>query len=136
MIAGSKPAWLVTVPKPVPASVTVSMNCCTLLKVAVTATSAAPTCKVQDGGFVWGFVGTQFEEKPPNVYPKAATAVNTTELLSGNGAVQIGPLGPQVIPGGMLVTIPVPVPASVTMRLFVPGAFSPKIARPDTIFEG
>jgi phage tail protein X len=118
---------LVTVPDPVPALVTVSVKPLPELKVAVTVTSAVPIGEVQVGGFVCGLAGTQFELNPANVDPSAAVAVNITLLLSGNGARQ---LEGQLIPLGELVTVPVPEPASVTVRLFVPTSFSPNKASP------
>jgi hypothetical protein len=68
---------LVTVPVPVPASVTASVNPLAVLKVALTVTAAA-IGTVHVGGFVCGFAGTQFALKLANVEPALAVAVNTT----------------------------------------------------------
>jgi hypothetical protein len=124
----------VTVPVPVPAVATVSrLPPVPLLNVTVTVTSVVASDNVHDGGFVCGLLGVQFALNPPKEEPCAGVAVSTTALLSVNGATQtVG----QLIPAGWLVTAPLPLPFSVTVILFCPGAFSPKIARPDTKFEG
>jgi hypothetical protein len=103
------------------------------LNVTVTVTSVVVRDTMHDGGFVCGLLGVQFALNPPNEEPCAGEAVSTTALLSVNGATQtVG----QLIPAGWLVTVPLPLPFSVTVMLFCPGAFSPKIARPDTNSEG
>jgi hypothetical protein len=124
----------VTVPVPVPAVATVNrLPPVPLLNVTEIVTSAVPSDTVHDGGLVCGLLGVQFALNPPNEEPCASVAVSTTALLSVNGATQtVG----QLIPAGWLMTVPLPVPFSVTVMLFCPGAFSPKIARPDTNFEG
>ena len=120
-------------PVPVPASVTVSVKVVPTLNVVVTVTSAVPIGTTHVGGFVCGAGGTQFSLKPPKLEPEAATAVSVTLLLSANGARQtVG----QLIPAGALVTVPVPAPANVTVRLLFPTVFSPKIATPLASFEG
>lgn len=124
---------LLTLPLPVPAKVTVSKSLLPVLKVAVTVTSAVPMGTVQVGGFVCGLAGVQFALKPANDEPDAAVAVSITLLLSVNGARQtVG----QLIPTGELVTVPAPVPFSVTVRLLLPTVFSPKTARPLAKLEG
>jgi hypothetical protein len=97
---------LVTVPVPVPASVTVSANVFGL-NVAVTA-SAAVMLTVQ----------TPTPEQPAplhpaNVVPLFGVAVSVTCDPVVNGAAQV--LG-HSIPAGLLDTVPVPVPASVTVN--------------------
>jgi len=54
--------------------------------------------------------------------------VSVTLLLSGNGAKQV--VG-QLIPVGLLVTVPAPLPLIVTVRLLFPTIFSPNTANPD-----
>lgn len=106
---------LVTAPAPVPASVTVRATPVPPLKVAVTVTSEVAIGIVHEGGLVCGLGGTQFGLKPPKVDPAAAVAVNVTLVLSGNAERQ---LDGQLMPLGVLVTVPLPVPASVTIKLF------------------
>jgi hypothetical protein len=124
----------ITVPVPVPAVATVSrLPPVPLLNVTETVTSVVPRDTVHDGGLVCGLLGVQFELNAPTDEPCAGEAVSTTALLSVKGATQtVG----QLMPLGWLVTVPLPLPFSVTVILFWPGAFSPKIARPDTIWEG
>jgi len=110
---------LITVPAPVPASLTVSAKLfVVLLNVAVTAVAAVT-------------VTTQVpvpEHPPPvqpaNVEPSAADAVSVTAVPLAKLAEHV--VG-QLIPAGALVTVPVPVPASltVTAKLFV---LPPKLA--------
>ena len=51
---------------------------------------------------------------PAKVDPAAAVAVKVTELPVGNGALHVLP---QLMPAGLLVTVPVPPPALVTVRV-------------------
>jgi len=95
---------LVTVPPPVPASVTVSAKVPTL-NVAVTDSAALMVT-------VHVPVPVQAPLHPANVEPEAAAAVRVTEAPLLKVAVQV--LG-QLIPAGLLVTVPLPVPASVTV---------------------
>jgi len=95
---------LVTLPVPVPARVTFRAKVGATPKVAVTACA-------------W-FIVTEHEPvplqaplHPVNVDPAAGLAVSTTVPL--NDAVHVAP---QLIPAGLLVTVPVPVPAKVTVR--------------------
>jgi hypothetical protein len=124
----------ITVPVPVPEVATVSrLPPVPLSNVTETVASVVPRDTVHDGGLVCGLLGVQFELNAPNDEPCAGEAVSTTALLSVKGATQtVG----QLMPLGWLVTVPLPLPFSVTVILFWPGAFSPKIARPDTIWEG
>ena len=46
--------------------------------------------------------------QPTTIEPAAAVAVIVTELFVGNEALQVAP---QLMPAGLLVTVPVPVPA-------------------------
>src|SRR5437899_921839 len=100
---------LVTVPLPVPALLTVSARL-GRLKVAVTVV-AAETVTVQ----------APVPEHPPplqpvKVEPAAALAVSVTAVPLGKLAEQVGP---QLIPAGELVTVPLPAPAGVTVRVKV-----------------
>src|SRR5579872_2645140 len=95
---------LLTDPEPVPASVTVSANV-TALNVAVTALAAVMvTLQVP--------VPEQAPLQPAKVDPAAAVAVRVTGVPLAKLALQV--LG-QVMPAGLLLTDPEPVPASVTV---------------------
>src|SRR5215467_12578572 len=52
--------------------------------------------------------------QPTNIEPAAAVAVSVTELFVGNEALHVFP---QLMPAGLLVTVPAPVPALVTVRV-------------------
>jgi len=52
--------------------------------------------------------------QPTKIEPAAAAAVSVTELFVGNEALQVFP---QLMPAGLLVTVPAPVPALVTVRV-------------------
>jgi phage tail protein X len=94
---------LLTLPLPVPASVTVSANV-TALNVAVTALAAVMvTLQVP--------VPEQAPLQPAKVDPADAVAVRVTTVPLAKLALQV--LG-QVMPAGLLLTEPAPVPASVT----------------------
>ena len=97
---------LVTVPVPVPASVTVSVN--VGAKVAVT-DSAALIVIVQ----VPVPLQAPLPLQPVNAEPLPAAAVNVTVEPLLKFALHVVP---QLIPAGELVTVPVPVPAFVTVR--------------------
>src|SRR3989442_9058024 len=97
---------LVTVPIPVPAGVTVRVKVCTV-KVAVTVV-AAESVTVQ----------VPVPEQPPPVQPEkvepaAGVAVNVTAVPLAKLAEQVAP---QFMPARALVTVPLPVPAGVTVR--------------------
>jgi hypothetical protein len=102
---------LVTVPVPVPALFTVRMEG-TALNVAVTVlfwvitTTQAP-------------VPLQAFPQPPKLEPVAAAAVKLTEVPLGYVKMQVVP---QSIPAGLLVTVPSPTPALVTVRVNELGA--------------
>src|SRR5207245_4124328 len=100
---------LVTVPLPVPALLTVSAKL-GRLKVAVTVV-AAETVTTHD----------PVPEQPPplqplKVEPAAGVAVSVTAVPLAKLAAHVAP---QVIPAGELVTVPLPVPAGVTVRVKV-----------------
>src|SRR5205823_13880690 len=100
---------LVTVPLPVPALLTVSAKL-GRLKVAVTVV-AAMTVTVQ----------APVPEHPPplqpvKVEPAAAVAVSVTAVPLVKLAEQVAP---QVMPAGVLVAVPLPVPALETVRVKV-----------------
>jgi len=98
---------LLTVPVPVPATVTESANVVTVvLKVAVTAFAALMvTLQVP--------VPEQAPLQPAKVDPADAAAVKVTTVPLLKLALQV--LG-QTIPLGLLVTVPDPVPAGVTVN--------------------
>jgi phage tail protein X len=98
---------LVTLPVPVPANVTVNGK--TRLKIAVT-DSAAPMITEQVP------VPVQAPLQPTKEEPVVALAVSVTVAPAPKFAVQV--LG-QVIPAGLLVTLPLPVPANVTVKGWV-----------------
>jgi hypothetical protein len=91
---------LVTTPVPVPAKVTASTDWVVTVNCAMTA--------------VWEVSVTTHElipehapDQPVNVDPDAGVAVRVTLVPEANFAMQ---LDPQLIPEGLLLTIPVPVP--------------------------
>jgi hypothetical protein len=100
---------LVTVPVPVPASVTASVKFVTVvLNVAVTVSAALIVTEqvlvpVQPAPL-----------HPANVDPVAAAAVSTTTCPAVKLAEHVGW---HAMPAGLLVTVPVPVPASTTVRV-------------------
>ena len=100
---------LLTVPAPVPALVTVRVKLLVVvLKVAVTPSAAL---------MVTEHVPVPVQPAPlhpANVDPLAAAAVSTTTCPLVKLAEHVAP---QLIPAGLLVTVPVPVPALVTVRV-------------------
>src|SRR3984957_16340247 len=97
---------LVTVPVPVPALVTLNLKT-TALNVAVTDFAALiVTLQVP--------VPVQAPLQPANVEPAAALPVSVTTGPLLKLGLQVAP---QLIPVGLLVTVPVPVPALVTLNL-------------------
>jgi len=95
---------LVTLPVPAPARVTFKANVGATPKVAVTACACVMATEHEP-------VPLQAPLQPVNVEPAAGLAVSTTVPL--NDAEQVAP---QLIPAGLLVTVPVPAPAKVTVR--------------------
>ena len=57
-------------------------------------------------------VPLQAPDQPANVEPDAAVAVSLTDVPLANLALQVDP---QLMPDGLLVTVPVPVPALWTV---------------------
>jgi hypothetical protein len=55
--------------------------------------------------------------QPANIDPDAAVAVSVTELPVGKEALAALQPVPQLMPPGLLVTVPVPVPALFTVRM-------------------
>src|SRR5947199_7739100 len=100
---------LVTVPAPVPALETVSVKVC---RVKVAVTVVAP-----ESVTVQGPVPAQPPPlQPPKVEPAAGAAVSVTAVPLVKLAAQVAP---QSMPAGELVTVPLPVPAGVTVRVKV-----------------
>ena len=54
---------------------------------------------------------------PTNALPLAGVAVSVTTVPLAKLAAQLGPVPVQLIPLGTLVTVPVPVPGSVTVSV-------------------
>jgi hypothetical protein len=100
---------LVTVPVPVPGLFTVSVaGVATRLKVATTVLLVSMTV-------VQGPVPVHPPPlQPAKFEPANAAAVSVTEVPVGNCALQIAP---QSMPDGLLVTVPVPVPILLTVRV-------------------
>ena len=96
---------LVTAPPPVPARVTVSV-CVTRVNVAVTALGASIV-------MTHAPVPVHAPLQPANVEFASGLAVRVTVVPEPNKAVHAAP---QNIPPGVLVTVPPPVPAFVTVR--------------------
>jgi len=101
---------LVTVPLPVPDLVTVRVYCGCAVNVAVTLVAA-----------VMVTVHVPVPEHPPpdhpvNVEPEAAVAVNMTLVPEVYDSLQSEP---QSMPDGLLVTVPLPVPDLVTVRVYL-----------------
>ena len=95
---------LVTVPVPVPASCTVSGEVGTL-NVAVTEVAAVRvTAQV--------LVPLQAPDQPAKVEPVLGAAVSVTDVPKPKVALHVVP---QLMPVGLLVTVPVPVPAFCTV---------------------
>src|SRR5207247_4051350 len=117
---------LVTVPLPVPALETVRVKVCGV-KVAVTVV-AAESVTVQAP------VPEQpLPLQPPKVEPAAGAAVSVTAVPLAKLAEQVAP---QVMPAGELVTVPLPVPAGVTVRVKVWGAkVAVTVVAADTVTE-
>src|SRR5213076_214342 len=96
---------LVTVPLPVPAGVTVRVKVCTV-KVAVTVVAAERVT-------VQAPVPEQLPPlQPVKVEPAAGVAVSVTAVPLVKLAEQVAP---QLMPAGELVTVPLPVPTSLTV---------------------
>lgn len=69
--------------------------------------------------------------QPLKVDPAAGVAVRVTEAPAVNAAAQVGP---QLIPAGDEVTVPVPVPARTTARAWVPaGTFTTCVSVDDVL---
>jgi hypothetical protein len=61
-------------------------------------------------------VAVQLPDQPANVEPEPGVAVNATEVPLFSVVEHVVP---QLIPAGLLVTVPVPVPARVTVSMYV-----------------
>jgi phage tail protein X len=98
---------LVTMPEPVPLTVTARLKLTTgIAKVAVT-NLAVLIVTVQ-------VVPVQSPLYPEKVELPAGVAVNVTDTPDVNAALQVPG---QLIPAGLLVTVPVPAPESVTVSV-------------------
>jgi hypothetical protein len=98
---------LVTVPVPVPAGATVSVW---VIKVKVAVT------EISEVRFTW-HVPVPLQpppDQPAKVDPEAGVAVRVTWVPVANCAEQVVP---QSIPAGLLVTVPLPLAAGVTVRM-------------------
>ena len=93
---------LVTVPVPVPALCTERMiGAAVILKVAIAVTVALGASLHED-------VPVQAPDHPANVEPDVAVAVSVTDVPLAKLALHV--LG-QLMPAGLLITVPAPVPA-------------------------
>jgi hypothetical protein len=111
---------LTTVPVPVPAATYVNSKLTAVLKFAVTACAALiVTVQVP--------VPVQFPLQPVKVDPPVAVAVSTTCVPTAKLSVQTAG---HVIPAGVLATLPVPVPAMLTVRSSPPVPGEPNTAMP------
>lgn len=93
---------LVTVPVPEPALTTLSVHCLT---------NAAPTLLAESIVTTHEPVPVHAPLQPPKRDPAEAAGVSVTDVPERNEALQTGS---QLIPDGLLVTVPVPVPPLVT----------------------
>jgi hypothetical protein len=99
---------LVTVPPPVPARATLSVGAAAaVLKVAVTAVLAVRAREQVE-------VPEQAPDQPAKVEPVPGVAVRVTLVPLEKEALQVEP---QLMPLGLLVTVPVPVPARETLSI-------------------
>ena len=106
------PVLEVTVPPPVPALATVRVFCW-IEKAAVT---------LFDASIVTVHSPLALVHAPPHpvkLEPALGVAVRVTELLLAKASLQSVP---QLIPAGLLVTVPAPAPVLVTLRSCVAGA--------------
>jgi hypothetical protein len=109
VVPQSTPAGeLVTLPLPAPALASVSANVCRL-NVAVTDFAAVIETTHEP-------VPVHAPLQPVNVDPEAAVAVSVTDVPLLKLAEQVEP---QLMPAGELVTVPLPAPALVRVRLNV-----------------
>ena len=113
MAPQSTPAgWLVTVPEPVPARLTVSVrDTAVAVNVAVAFLAASIVS--------WQVVAAPVQSplQPAKVEPVAGAAVSVTVAPSAKSCAQVAP---QSTPAGWLVTVPEPVPARLTVRVRAP----------------
>jgi hypothetical protein len=98
---------LVTVPEPVPASCTVSCTCEVVAVLNVAVTDAAT-----ESVTVHAAVPLQAPDHPAKLDPDAGVAVSVTVVPLSKLAEHVCP---QLMPAGLLVTVPVPVPTSCTV---------------------
>ena len=98
---------LVTTPVPVPESVTVSVGNAVIVK-------AAETDRLLFTVTLQAPVPLHAPPQPAKVEPEPGLAVNVTGVPMGKLAPQVVP---QLIPAGVLVTVPTPVPGRVTVNI-------------------
>jgi hypothetical protein len=89
---------LVTVPEPVPALLIVSVYICVNVAVQLRAADIVTLPSLQSASPV----------QPANVEPADGEAVSATPVPEANDALHVAP---QLIPAGLLVTVPDPLPA-------------------------
>ena len=102
---------LTTLPVPVPASVTLNANA---LAVNVAVTASFPLIAIEHVAPLQ----SSFPLHPVNVLPLPAVAVNVTTVPAAKLATHVELVEfVQLIPVGLLTTLPVPVPAKLTVSV-------------------
>jgi hypothetical protein len=101
---------LTTVPDPLPARETDTMNICVdmVLKVAVTESLLLALIVTEQDP-----VPEQAPPQPAKIDPAAGVAASFTDVPAGKFELHVCP---QLIPDGVLKTVPLPVPEMVTAR--------------------
>ena len=99
---------LTTVPDPLPARDTASENIGVALKVAVTESLLLALIVTEHAP-----VPEQAPPQPAKIDPAAGVAASFTDVPAGKSEVQVCP---QLIPSGVLETVPLPEPEIVTAK--------------------
>src|SRR5690349_3046262 len=114
---------LATVPVPVPASETPSVN---------SGTNVAPTVVAEVTGTTQGAVPTHADPvQPANANPGAGVAVSVTEVPELNVAEHVVDPDPQTIPAGLLVMVPLTLDGMLKASVNFAVGGGPKFATTD-----